>query len=103
MLDNNVFLGELTRKELGEAISSGTIRGAIVPTGATEQHQDHLAMIHDTVSVTEIAKRAATNFYPHVLVTPTVSMSVSEHHMDRGGALTIRPEIHLEYVHDVCQ
>ncbi len=102
MLDNNVFLGELTRKELGEAISSGTIKGAIVPTGATEQHQDHLAMIHDTVSVTEIAKRAATNFYPHVLVTPTVPMSVSEHHMDRGGALTIRPDIHLEYVHDVC-
>ena len=22
--------------------------------------------------------------------------------MNRGGALTIRPEIHLEYVHDVC-
>ena len=36
MLDNNVFLGELTRKELGEAISSGMIKGAIVPTGATE-------------------------------------------------------------------
>ena len=69
MLDNNVFLGELTRKELGEVISNGTIKGAIVPTGATEQHQDHLAMIHDTASVTEIAKRAATNFYPHVLVT----------------------------------
>jgi len=59
-------------------------------------------MIHDTASITEIAKRVATNFYPHVLVTPTVSMSVSEHHMKRGGALTIRPDIHLEYVHDVC-
>ena len=102
MSNKNVFLGELTRKELGEAISSGTVKGAIVPTGATEQHQDHLAMIHDTASITEIAKRVATNFYPHVLVTPTVSMSVSEHHMKRGGALTIRPDIHLEYVHDVC-
>ena len=102
MSNKNVFLGELTRKELGEAISSGTVKGAIVPTGAIEQHQDHLAMIHDTASITEIAKRVATNFYPHVLVTPTVSMSVSEHHMKRGGALTIRPDIHLEYVHDVC-
>ncbi len=100
--NKNVFLGELTRKELNEAISGGVIKGAIVPTGACEQHQDHLAMIHDTASVTEIAKRVAMNFYPHVLVTPTVSMSVSEHHMDRGGALTIRPQIHLEYVHDVC-
>ena len=59
-------------------------------------------MIHDTASVTEIAERTARQFYPHVLVTPTVSMSVSEHHMAHGGALTIRPEIFLEYVYDVC-
>jgi len=38
MSNKNVFLGELTRKELGEAISSGTVKGAIVPTGAIEQH-----------------------------------------------------------------
>ena len=102
MAEKNVFLGELTRKELGEAISSGTVKGAIVPTGACEQHQDHLAMIHDAASVTEIAERVAVRFYPHVLVTPTISMSVSEHHMDRGGALTVRPEIHLEHVYDIC-
>ncbi len=102
MPDQNVLLGELTRKELGEAISSGEIKGAIVPTGACEQHQDHLAMIHDTASITEIALRVATNFHPRILVTPTIGMSVSEHHMDRGGALTIRPEIFAEYVYDVC-
>ena len=99
----NVFLGELTRKELGEAIGSGAVQGAIVPAGACEQHQDHLAMIHDTASVTEIARRVADRFYPRVLVAPTVPMSVSEHHMNRGGALTIRPEVFLEYVHDVCR
>ncbi len=98
----NVLLGELTRKELGETISGGTVKGAIVPIGSCEQHQDHLAMIHDTVSVTEIAKRVAADFYPQVLVTPTVPMSVSEHHMDRGGPLTIRPDVLLEYVYDVC-
>ena len=102
MHNKTVFLGELTRKELGEAISGGVIQAALVPTGATEQHQDHLAMIHDTVSVTEIARRVAMRFFPHVLVTPTIPMSVSEHHMNRGGALTTRPEIFLEYVHDIC-
>lgn len=66
----NVFLGELTRKELGEAISSGAVQGAIVPAGACEQHQDHLAMIHDTASVTEIARRVADRFFPRVLVFP---------------------------------
>ena len=59
-------------------------------------------MIHDTASVTEIARRAADRFYPKVLVAPTVPISVSEHHMNRGGALTTRPEIFLEYVHDIC-
>src|SRR5262249_41126886 len=102
MPDHRIFLGELTRKELGAAIADGTIRGAIVPTGACEQHHDHLAMIHDAASVTEIARRVAMQFAPHVLVTPTVAMSVSEHHMSRGGALTIRPDIYVEYVHDVC-
>lgn len=102
MHNKTVFLGELTRKELGEAISGGSVHAAIVPTGATEQHQDHLAMIHDTASVTEIARRVAMRFFPHVLVTPTISMSVSEHHMDRGGALTVRLEIHLEHVYDIC-
>jgi len=101
MHNNTVFLGELTRKELGEAISSGTVQVGIVPTGATEQHQDHLAMIHDTVSVTEIARRVAMRFFPQVLVTPTISMSVSEHHMNRGGALTVRPEIHAEHLYDI--
>jgi len=102
MHNKTVFLGELTRKELGEAISEGTVQLGIVPTGATEQHQDHLAMIHDSASVTEICRRVAIRFFPRVLVTPTISMSVSEHHMNRGGALTVRPEIHCEHLYDIC-
>jgi len=100
--DDTVFLGELTRLELGEAISTGVVQAAIVPTGSVEQHQDHLAMIHDTASITEIARRVAMRFQPRVLVTPTISMTVSEHHMDRGGALTVRPDVHLEHVYDIC-
>jgi creatinine amidohydrolase len=102
MRQGNVFFGELTRKEFNDDVAVGTIEAAIVPTGATEQHQDHLAMIHDTVSVTEIARRVAMRFWPRVIVAPTIPMSVSEHHMARGGALTVRAEIHLETVHDVC-
>ena len=102
MPDKNVFLGELTREELGAAIEGGVVQGAIVPTGATEQHQDHLAMIHDAASVTEIAARVAMRFHPQILVTPTIAMSMSEHHMARGGALTVRPEIYVEYVYDIC-
>ena len=102
MPDRSVFFGELTRKELGALTDGGVVQGAIVPTGACEQHHDHLAMIHDSATVTEIARRVALRLYPRVLVTPTIAMGVSEHHMARGGALTVRPEIHLEHVYDIC-
>ncbi len=102
MRPGNVYFGELTRKEFNDAVAAGTIEAAIVPTGATEQHQDHLAMIHDTASVTEIVRRVALRFWPRVIVAPTIPMTVSEHHMARGGALTVRAEIHMETVHDVC-
>ena len=46
MQSNSLFLGEFTRKELGESIANGTIKGAIVPTGALEQHQDHVEDQH---------------------------------------------------------
>lgn len=98
----SVFLGELTRDELKESIAGGVVKGAIVPLGSCEQHADHLPMIHDTASVTEIARRVALAFRPRVLVTPTISMSISEHHMEHGGALTIRPRVVVEYLYDVC-
>ena len=47
---------------------------SIVPMGICEQHQDHPAMIHDTASVSEIAKRVASHFHPHIVVEPTVSI-----------------------------
>ncbi|MAE60470.1 MAG: hypothetical protein CMJ49_03835 [Planctomycetaceae bacterium] len=103
MHHDSVYFGELTRKEFNARVASGEVVGAIVPLGACEQHQDHLAMIHDTASVMEIARRVAVGFAPRVLVAPTVPMSVSEHHMSQGGALTIRADVLVEYVHDVCR
>ena len=54
-----VLLYESTRKEFREAIEGGTLKAMIVPTGSTEQHNEHLAMINDTASVTLIAQKAA--------------------------------------------
>ena len=102
MLNRNVLFGELTRKEFGDAVSNGVVKAAIVPTGACEQHQDHLAMIHDTASVTEIAKRVASRFQSsHSRDSYRVYVCVGTSH-GSGGALTIRPEIYVEYVYDVC-
>lgn len=98
-----VFIGDLTRKEFREGIAAGTIRAAVVPTAATEQHLEHLEMIHDTASVTYVAEQAALRLHPQVVVATTIPIGVSEHWMAHGGTLTVRPEVFTEYVYDVCE
>jgi creatinine amidohydrolase len=100
--ERRVFVGDHTRKEFREKIEAGTIEAAIVPTAATEQHNEHMEMIHDTLHATWMAEQAALRLFPRVVVTSPVSIGVSEHWMAHIGTLTVRPEIFSEYVFDVC-
>lgn len=102
MADERVFVGDLTRTEFRRRMESGTIEAAIVPTGATEQHNEHLEMIHDAFHVTHVAEQAARRLHPRVVVASPVSIGVSEQWMAHIGTLTVRPEIFCEYVYDVC-
>lgn len=98
-----VLLWESTRKEFREAIEGGSLKAVIVPTGSTEQHNEHLAMINDTASVTLVAQQAALQLYPQVLVAMPVSVGISPHWMDRKGTLTLKKETFLAVVHDICE
>jgi len=103
MTDQRVFVGDLTRKEFRERMEQGIIKAAAVPTAATEQHDEHLEMIHDTLHVTHVAEQAARRLHPQVVVATPVGIGVSEHWMEHRGTLTVRPEIFCEYVFDVCR
>ena len=103
MPDTRVFVGDLTRKEFRERMQAGTIKAAVVPTAATEQHNEHLEMIHDTLHVTHMAEQAAKRLHPQVVVATPIGIGVSEHWMEHVGTLTVRPEIFCEYVFDVCR
>jgi len=100
--DKRVHVGDLTRKEFRQRLQDGAIRAAVVPTAATEQHNEHLEMTHDALHVTHVAAQAARRLRPQVVVSPTVGIGVSEHWMEHAGTLTVRPEIFSEYVFDVC-
>ena len=102
MTDKRVFVGDLTRTEFRQRMESGEIEAAIVPVGATEQHNEHLAMIHDAFHVTHVAEQAAIRLHPRVVVASPVSIGVSEQWMAHIGTLTVRPEIFCEFVYDVC-
>ena len=98
-----VLLWECTRREIREALDSGRLRAAIVPTGSTEQHNEHLAMIHDTASTLLVAQNAALQLYPQVIVATPVPVGVSPHWMERKGTLTLRRETFLAVVFDICE
>ena len=98
-----VLLWESTRKEFREAIEGGALKALIVPTGSTEQHNEHLAMINDTASVTLVAQQAALLLYPQVMVATPVSVGISPHWMDRKGTLSLKKETFLAVVFDICE
>lgn len=98
-----VLLWESTRKEFREALEGGRLKAMIVPTGSTEQHNEHLAMINDTASVTLVAQQAALLLYPRVMVATPVSIGISPHWMDRKGTLSLRKETFLAVVYDICE
>lgn len=98
-----VLLWESTRKEFREAIQGGVLKAVILPTGSTEQHNEHLAMINDTASVTLVARQAALLLYPQVMVATPVPVGISPHWMDRKGTLTLKKETFLAVVHDICE
>ena len=103
-IDNRkVKLWESTRKEFRERLESGALKALIVPAGSTEQHNEHLAMIHDTASVTLVAELAALRLFPQVMVTTPVSVGISPHWMDRKGTLSLRKETFLAVVYDICE
>lgn len=98
-----VLLWECTRKEIREAMGSGVLKAAIVPTGSTEQHNEHLAMIQDTASALLVAQNAALQLYPQVIVSTPVPVGISPYWMERKGTLTLRRETFLAVVFDICE
>jgi creatinine amidohydrolase len=98
-----VLLWESTRKEFRDKLEGGALKAMIVPTGSTEQHNEHLAMINDTASVTLVAQQAALLLYPQVMVATPVPIGISPHWMDRKGTLSLKEETFLAVVYEICE
>ncbi len=96
---NGFVLTEMTWPEVEDALK--TARMAIIPVGAHEQHGPHMNESCDAVLATEMAKRLGAALYPDVLVTPTVNMGVSPHHMNFPGTISLRPETLLALLRDM--
>ncbi len=94
-------LSEMTSVEFAEARE--TIRIALVPVGATEQHGPNLAMGTDYVIAHRFCQRIAAAIHPRGVVVPPVPVGLSYHHMGFPGTLTFSPETFTSVCLDIAQ
>ena len=98
---DRVLLWENTRKEVREALESGRLKAAILPTGSVEQHNEHMALVADVAIATLIAQQVALKLYPQVIVAPPSPCGYAPYHMARKGTVTLRKSTFEAYVFDV--
>ena len=103
MIVEEVRLWKLTRRHVRERLQKGLIKAAILPTGSTEQHNEHLAMDHYTASAVHVAHQAALQLFPQTVVATPMSVGISEHWMEFKGTLSLRPETFFTVAYDICE
>ena len=103
MSEQEVRLAKMTRREFRESMSAGQFEACILPTGAIEQHLEHLAMEHDIRSACCISEETARRLYPRVIVAAPINFGISEHHMVHKGTLSAKPGSWLAAIFDAIE
>ena len=78
-------LFEMTWQEVGEIDREIVV---LIPTGSLEQHGPHLPLYTDSLLVTAAAEAIEKNIPDKVLLTPTVWLGCSGHHLPFSGSLS---------------
>lgn len=94
-------LGDLSAADIKEYLKySDTI---LVPKASIEQHGPHLPLYCDSISSTEVARRAGEK--AGILYTPTMWLGYSPQHMKAPGGgtgtITCRVETYLNMIYDI--
>jgi creatinine amidohydrolase len=90
---------ELTWKDVDEL--TRTMKMAIIPTAACEQHGPHLPLSVDTIDCYEVAKRVSER--TGVPVVPPLTYGCSQSHGNFPGTLSIRPETMMRMICEIAE
>jgi creatinine amidohydrolase len=100
-MNTNYLLTEMTWPEIEEALK--TVKIAIIPLGAHEQHGPHMVESCDAVLAEEMGKRLTKKLYPEAMMTPTINMGVSPHHINFPGTISLEPTTLIALLRDMIK
>ena len=92
-------LTNMTWEEVEESLQQ--VKLAIIPVGAHEQHGPHMVESCDAVLAERMAKKLGERLFPYALVTPTVNMGVSSHHINFPGTISLKPTTLIAVLKDI--
>ncbi|PZE19846.1 creatininase family protein [Paenibacillus xerothermodurans] len=99
MVSKAFLLTEMTWPEVQQALH--TVKIAIIPLGAHEQHGPHMVESCDAVLAEEMGKRLTERLYPQAILAPTINMGVSTHHIRFPGTISLQPTTVIAILRDM--
>jgi len=75
----------------------------LIPTGAVEQHGRHMPLATDTILVTAVAEAVEARLTERVLLTPTLWLGASLHHLPFPGTLSASFDAYHAALRDVIE
>ena len=75
----------------------------VCPTASLEQHGHHLPLLTDTYLVTGVAERVHQQLADRILLTPTLWLGASDHHLDFPGTVTVPNSLYSSIIGNIVR
>ena len=75
----------------------------VIPTGSLEQHGAHLPLFTDSIIVTAVSEAVETALPEQVLLTPTLWLGASTHHLKFAGSLSASFDSYMGSIRSVVE
>ena len=70
----------------------------VIPIASMEQHGHHLPLLVDTYLATAVAERVHERLSHRLLLTPTLWLGASDHHLDFPGTISVPNSLYVEMI-----